>query len=168
MGSLEGCGPQERHLDYPSKSGNTFHHISPMINVNCFTASSKSYFVILALMNKTQLSVSAFGGPDMTTVNINKGDVFIGRGDLIHAGMPYDSFNIRLHMYFDYPKCGRRPNQTYVMSGMEFITHKRSWTVCKEMVRLRTEKREALKQNAQDVSLRMVAAKKRKRAELSV
>ena len=58
-------------------------------------------------MDKTQLSVSAFGGQDMTTVNINKGDIFIGRGDLIHAGMPYDTFNVRLHMYFDYPKCGR-------------------------------------------------------------
>ena len=119
-------------------------------------------------MDKTQLSVSAFGDSEMTTVTLNKRDVFIGRGDLIHAGMSYDSFNVRIHMYFDFPRCGRKRNQTYVIVDDKCVTHPRSWTVCKEMVRLRTEKRLAIKQMGQEFSLRMLAAKERQRAELSL
>ena len=115
-------------------------------------------------MDKTELSVSAFGGTEMTTVKMNRGDVFIGREDLFHAGMAYESFNVRLHMHFDFPRCGRKANQTHVVVDDKCVSFPRSWCVSKEMVRLKAEKREKLRESGKEFSLRMAAAKERKLA----
>ena len=48
------------------------------------------------------------------TIYINKGDVIIFRGDLVHAGAEYYSENVRLHAYIDSVKYKREKNITYI------------------------------------------------------
>ena len=40
-----------------------------------------------------------------TVVMLDAGDVFVGRGDLIHAGASYDEHNVRLHFYILHNGC---------------------------------------------------------------
>lgn len=47
------------------------------------------------------------------TIYINKGDIIVFRGDVLHAGAEYYSENIRLHAYVDSKKYKREKNTTY-------------------------------------------------------
>lgn len=49
----------------------------------------------------------------MQKVNLNKGDILLFRGDLVHSGSGYDDFNHRLHCYMDYGY--REPNKTWLI-----------------------------------------------------
>ena len=51
------------------------------------------------------------------TVNLNKGDLFIFRGDLIHAGSEYKHENIRIHAYMDSPLIHRTKNRTWTIKS---------------------------------------------------
>lgn len=95
--SRPGCGQQELHRDFnfEAKPSETL----------------KSYLVIVALQDKTKLVI--FTKHKRKELLLNKGDLFIGRGDLIHAGAAYDLMNFRLHWFVDYPKNGRLGNKTY-------------------------------------------------------
>lgn len=70
-----------------------------------------SYLVIVALQDETNFVVFTENGRQVIT--LNKGDVLIGRGDLIHAGGSYEIMNIRLHWYVDYPDNKRDMGVSY-------------------------------------------------------
>jgi|LakMenEpi03Aug12_release.lakeMendotaPanAssembly.Ray.scaffolds.fasta_scaffold5816299_1 hypothetical protein len=44
---------------------------------------------------------------------LNKGDIFIFRGDLVHAGSSYKKSNIRLHCFLDSSLVHRDSNRTW-------------------------------------------------------
>jgi hypothetical protein len=76
--------------------------------------------MIVALQDGTELPIYPFDKDgERETVKLNKGDVFVGRGDVIHVGARYEKLNIRIHFYIDSP-CAREPrnpNDTYQVHG---------------------------------------------------
>jgi ectoine hydroxylase-related dioxygenase (phytanoyl-CoA dioxygenase family) len=44
---------------------------------------------------------------------MNPGDIFVFRGDLVHAGSAYEKSNIRLHCFLDSPSVFREQNRTW-------------------------------------------------------
>lgn len=70
-----------------------------------------SYLAILALQDDTKLVVLTENGLEIIT--LNRGDLFIGRGDLVHSGSEYECMNIRLHWYIDYDDNKRDLGDTY-------------------------------------------------------
>ena len=78
--------------------------------------SKLSYLVIAALMPNTKIVVCT--NCIKQTVILNEGDVFIGRGDLIHAGAAYDIENIRCHWYADFVNNSRQERKTYLYTGL--------------------------------------------------
>ena len=76
--------------------------------------------MIVALQDGTELPIYPFDkGGERETVKLNKGDVFVGRGDVIHVGAQYDELNIRIHFYIDSPRAPepRNPKDTYQVHG---------------------------------------------------
>ena len=65
-----GCEEQNYHYDFDPKNCNTF----------------KSYFIVVALQKDTLFNVRANPTVRTTRLKLSKGDVLIGRGDLLHAG----------------------------------------------------------------------------------
>jgi hypothetical protein len=80
--SKAGCRRQDLHTDYPLSAN--------------YAYSKSSFFALVALMDGTSI---VLGNKQVKT--IARGDVLIGRGDLVHAGNSYDKDNFRLHYYFD-------------------------------------------------------------------
>ena len=72
--------------------------------------------MITALQDGTRLPYYPFDrGGKRELAELNAGDVFVFRGDLIHVGAEYHSLNIRIHSYLDSP-CApepRDPDTTY-------------------------------------------------------
>jgi hypothetical protein len=71
--------------------------------------------VITALQDGTKLHIYPFDrGGECAMRQLNKGDVLVFRGDLIHFGAEYDRLNIRIHSYIDSPSAPNRdPDRTY-------------------------------------------------------
>ena len=71
--------------------------------------------VITALQDGTKLHIYPFDrGGECEMRRLNKGDVLVFRGDLIHFGAEYDKLNIRIHSYIDSPSAPNRdPDRTY-------------------------------------------------------
>ena len=57
-----------------------------------------------------------------TEVKLNAGDVFVFRGDLLHAGGEYVKRNIRVHCYVDSPCAPKKRDKkrTYTMHETPF------------------------------------------------
>jgi len=89
---------------------------------------------------------------------MKKGDVFIGRGDLPHAGASYDEFNARLHMYFDAKGSHRVDNTTYYVDfpANEVRLQQRSSGVCKHMREVQQEKVLTKKNQANEMLLKRI------------
>jgi hypothetical protein len=65
--------------------------------------------MITALQEGTRLPIYPFDkGGEREIVELNAGDVFLFRGDLVHVGAEYMSLNIRIHCYIDSP-CAPAP-----------------------------------------------------------
>ena len=65
--------------------------------------------MITALQDGTRLPYYPFDrGGQREIAELNAGDVFVFRGDLVHVGAEYDSLNIRIHSYVDSP-CAPEP-----------------------------------------------------------
>jgi len=79
-----GCMSQDVHFDYNPK----------------MKRWKEGFFAIVAVEDGTKLIVND-NGYHLTTVYLNRGDIFVGRGDCLHAGAPYDLDNVRIHYYFD-------------------------------------------------------------------
>jgi hypothetical protein len=109
--SLPDCGKQEAHTDFPMKEE--------------LEATKKSYLVIAGLTDRCKIYVYYFveGILHEYLVRIPRGSLFVGRGDLIHAGADYKSStntpfacNLRLHWYLDAKGNNRRPGDTHMIS----------------------------------------------------
>ena len=48
-------------------------------------------------------------------VLLDKGDILVFRGDLVHAGSSYKDDNIRIHAYLDSPVVPRDKNTTFII-----------------------------------------------------
>ena len=51
----------------------------------------------------------------MKTLELNPGDIFVFRGDLVHAGAAYDKENFRIHCFLDSDCVLRDPNKTFLI-----------------------------------------------------
>ena len=122
--SLSGCQEQAAHIDYilNDELKNTSQDKMPLA-------------VIIALQNNTKINVwpgsillHKYKGPPIkkTILTLNKGDIFLFRGDLVHAGASYEDENIRLHTYLDSPDVSRQHNTTYIIQkhGTQDIINK--------------------------------------------
>ena len=89
-------------------------------------AAKHSYIALLAIQSLTRFVVVHGGRTKI--ILIKRGDLLIGRGDLIHAGCPYPVRHVRLHWYFDgrvkNTKPARYTRNTYIYKGSEFETEK--------------------------------------------
>jgi len=118
--SLPGCQAQAAHTDY-----------IPDDRFKKTTDETMPLLAIISLMNGTKIDVwpnsihlitqapllegfhykkpntphQLIGGYNLTkkVEYLNKGDMLVFRGDLIHAGSAYDEENIRIHVYLDSP-----------------------------------------------------------------
>jgi hypothetical protein len=84
--SKAGCRRQDLHTDYPLAPTKEYRTVY----------SKSSFFALVALMDGTSIVLG-----DNKVKMIDRGDVLIGRGDLVHAGNSYGKDNFRLHYYFD-------------------------------------------------------------------
>lgn len=107
--SAAGGGIQAAHADYPTKA---FKSIRDENNV--------PLSVLIGLQNDTVIDLwpgAIEGGKhceDVVPVRLhyNAGDMVIFRGDLTHAGAPFDHNNVRLHVYLDHPSVKRPSDHT--------------------------------------------------------
>lgn len=131
--SLPGCQAQAAHTDY-----------LPNDDLKKTTDETMPLLAIISLMDGTKIDVwpnsirlitnapmlEGFHSKNVNTPvqsiksvqngkkveYLNKGDMLIFRGDLIHAGSAYDVENIRLHVYLD------SPIVSHVTNRVNFIT----------------------------------------------
>ena len=77
--------------------------------------------MITALQDGTKLPIHPFDkGGKCEMRLLNKGDLLVFRGDLIHFGAEYDKLNIRIHSYIDSPSAPKRdPDRTYMAEKPE-------------------------------------------------
>ena len=72
--------------------------------------------MIMALQDGTTLPTYPFDKDGVREiVDLDEGDIYIFRGDLIHVGAEYDTLNIRIHCYINSPSAPepRDPDATY-------------------------------------------------------
>ena len=91
--SKKGCKQQRWHTDYDVQQ--------------VHESVSKPYGVIIALQNDTK-----FETPNKQFI-LQKGDMLLFRGDIVHAGASYEKENTRIHVYLDVPEIKRRRNTTW-------------------------------------------------------
>lgn len=107
--SIAGGNIQAAHADYPTdkfRNNNNYDTI-PL-------------GVLVGLQDDTVIDLwpgAIEGGKDCEDVDpirlhYNAGDIVIFRGDLTHAGAPFDHNNVRLHMYLDNPSVTRPKDHT--------------------------------------------------------
>lgn len=114
--SLPGCEAQAPHCDY----------VPDAALLACSAATVPCGF-LLALQDRTSLDVwpgshrvvrgeikRTAAHTRRTRLFLSKGDAVMFRGDLIHAGCPYASRNLRLHFYLDHESCYRVKDQTWL------------------------------------------------------
>lgn len=105
--SLPGCQQQAWHTDFDT----TF--------LNLVDVKDLPLGIIVALEDNTKFMVQQRWTPTTTvaskgtTVLLQKGQVLLFLGDLIHAGAAYSKRNIRLHAFIDSIKVPRTVNATY-------------------------------------------------------
>ncbi|KAG2785455.1 hypothetical protein PC129_g12520 [Phytophthora cactorum] len=93
--SLLGGARQDPHKDFPALETS-----KALSKKNCIQAS-----VIVALMPGTRFIVfprrlgSLVDMDDTKVLVLDKGQILVFRGDLVHAGADFDEENIRLHCY---------------------------------------------------------------------
>ena len=110
--SKPGCGDQATHCDdaLPGTMTNIDDEYIPLA-------------VLVSLMPNTKIHVwpkshhitNQSRPIKRRTIEMNSGDIFIFRGDLVHAGSSYDIDNYRLHAYMDSPYAPRILNRTWLI-----------------------------------------------------
>ena len=113
--SLPGCQQQQYHTDYDMDELGRLERKEDM-----------PLGILIALEDHTKLMVKGLARRPTTegprprpgaAVNLNRGDVLIFRGDLIHAGAVYTQRNLRLHTFLDSGVVTRHANATYPTSS---------------------------------------------------
>jgi hypothetical protein len=90
--SKKDCKAQQYHTDFPD-------HAKFM--------DDKPLSVLFALENNTKIYTKE------KCIKIDRGDILIWDGDLVHAGGDYSEENVRIHMYLDTYNAKRSSNTTY-------------------------------------------------------
>lgn len=111
LASWPGCQRQHRHCDHdPATFAGLADPDVPMA-------------IVVALQPGTSMLVwpgcirGRFPdeGTDGTRLVLDRNDVLIFRGDLVHAGDAYTTFNARIHVFADAIHVNRRRNETYLV-----------------------------------------------------
>ena len=117
--SKPGCRDQAAHTDYV-----------PSTEIAACPDNQMPLAILIALMPDTKIHVwpksirLASMNPELyvdikpikrLTITLNEGDLFIFRGDLVHAGSGYSEENIRLHCFMDSQIVPRTQNRTYLV-----------------------------------------------------
>lgn len=110
--SKPGCKEQLSHCDY-LPSDDFMECPEDYIPLLCLVAIEPNTKINVW---KNSIGYSSLIKINKTILSLDKGDMFIFRGDLVHAGASYDKENIRLHAYLDSFLCPREPNRTYIIS----------------------------------------------------
>lgn len=92
--SFAGCAKQHDHYDYDPNVLKEHENIP--------------FGILIALQPETNLYV------DDKQVTLQKGEIFVFDGDLLHAGGDYTADNLRIHMYLDTSSSTRQMNKTYL------------------------------------------------------
>ena len=116
-----GCLPQRAHTDYTEQS---LHSVDLRAQPERVPLAC-----LVALQDDTSFDVwpgaIAFnedGDPmEHCTVILQRGDVLLFRGDLVHAGAAFGRQNVRLHAYLDVEGVQREPDQTFYMDIKEHV-----------------------------------------------
>lgn len=90
------------------------HHDYDVNELRQIKKKDYPYGIIVGVSDHSRFIVS--DGKDKSrpkTIHLDKGDVLIFRGDVLHAGAEYYSENVRLHAYIDSTKYKREKNRTY-------------------------------------------------------
>lgn len=96
--SFPGCRRQKLHTDY-----------DPTLVER---AILKPIGVLVALEAEgADVHIRAEGGDSV--LHMERGQILVFDGDVVHAGAAYERDNIRLHAYFDTPEIRREKNTTY-------------------------------------------------------
>jgi len=116
--SKDGCKAQLAHTDY-------------IMNDQLLECPDEVFplSAIIALTDKTKINIwpksikKADAVPNGETISrqtleLKAGDIFIFRGDLVHAGCYYDKLNYRLHCFLDSPHFSRKHNTTFVIKDI--------------------------------------------------
>jgi hypothetical protein len=95
-------GPvQERHTDFCTDSPEDIE-LAKLCRI-----------CILPISGTASIMVYGSNAYARREIKINAGDLFIGRGNLIHNGMSYKEENLRIHWYFDCVGRRREEDVTY-------------------------------------------------------
>ena len=99
--SLKNGSVQERHTDYRVETSEDIKK-AELCRIS-----------ILAISGTSTIKVyksNCYGSQER---KVNAGELFIGRGNLIHNGMSYENKNLRIHWYLDCFLSGREEDTTY-------------------------------------------------------
>lgn len=96
--SEPGCNEQDLHRDFNFEE-------EPV-------KTKKSYLNMVALQDNTKLVVLVKN--KRRVITLKRGDLFVGRGDLVHSGASYKVRNIRLHWFVDCRGNKRYLDKTYL------------------------------------------------------
>jgi hypothetical protein len=99
--SLKDGPVQERHTDFCVDSAEDIE-LAKLCRI-----------CILAVSGTASIMVYRSDGYRQSEIKINAGDLFVGRGTLIHNGMSYKEENLRIHWYFDCAGSRREEDATY-------------------------------------------------------
>lgn len=111
--SLPGCAAQQPHRDYDP-------YLHEQVNddgvlggfpLGCLVALEDG--TRFDAWPATILPYSSNGLVKRTTLVLNKGDILVFRGDLIHAGSSFGVKNTRVHAFLDCRGYRRHPNSSY-------------------------------------------------------
>lgn len=108
-----GCLPQRAHTDYRKEA---------------FCKVAVPLCCLLALEDNTPfdtwpgaINFDSSVEREHCTVILNRGDLLVFRGDLVHAGAAFGQRNVRIHAYLDVPGVDREKDVTCYMDGEEYI-----------------------------------------------
>lgn len=129
IGSKPGCKNQAAHTDYspsPDMTDESKIPINVLIALEDGTLINVwpgSHGLIcndlidqdgLSDWDKMGTGYNQYRPIKMQTLSLNKGDLLLFRGDLVHAGASYEKANCRLHCYLDAGY--REPNRTWLIN----------------------------------------------------
>lgn len=120
--SKAGCQQQNPHCDYEQDKGEFESTPDELIPLGCVAAVMDNSTLELWPGSMRVRSGRPSGAQiQRQTVSLNAGDLLVFRGDVTHAGSPYDKDNFRLHTYLDLPAIQRNPNRTWPMDQCDTI-----------------------------------------------
>lgn len=116
---MAGCGEQAAHCDYiPTNTMKNINDelmplavliaIMPNTKINVWPKSNGIHCKKTCTVNQIPIG--------KTIINMDPGDIFIFRGDTVHAGSNYEVSNYRIHAYMDSPSIPRLPNRTWLIN----------------------------------------------------